>query len=134
MALSEDKIKEYIKRLLLSCMRILCNHGFYGLLLMHMTYSVSESIETACTDGVRIVFGTDYLDSLSDSELDFVNIEVDNRYLDSYDLFFDDNIELIPIDGKAPSLDEEKCLYPSDVFSFDTSAFKSFSFDIDSSD
>lgn len=72
MALSEDKIKEYIKRLLLSCMRILCNHGFYGLLLMHMTYSVSESIETACTDGVRIVFGTDYLDSLSDSELDFV--------------------------------------------------------------
>lgn len=64
----------------------------------------------------------------------YFNIEVDNRYLDSYDLFFDDNIELIPIDGKAPSLDEEKCLYPSDVFSFDTSAFKSFSFDIDSSD
>ena len=53
-------------------MRILYNHGFYGLLLMHMIYAVSEEIETACTDGVRITFGIDFLDSLSDSELDFV--------------------------------------------------------------
>ncbi len=72
MALSEYKIKEYIKRLLSSRMRILCNHGFYGLLLMHMVYAVSEEVETACTDGVRIIFGTDFLDSISDSELDFV--------------------------------------------------------------
>ena len=53
-------------------MRILYNHGFYGLLLMHMIYAVSEEIETACTDGVRITFGIDFLDSPSDSELDFV--------------------------------------------------------------
>lgn len=72
MALSESKIKGCIKRLLLSRMRILYNHGFYGLLLMHMIYAVSEKIETACTDGVRITFGIDFLDSLSDSELDFV--------------------------------------------------------------
>lgn len=72
MALSENKIKEYIKRLLLSRMRILCNHGFYGLLLMHLIYAVSEDVETACTDGVRITFGPDFLDSLSESELDFV--------------------------------------------------------------
>lgn len=72
MALSESKIKGCIKRLLLSRMRILYNHGFYGLLLMHMIYAVSEEIETACTDGVRITFGIDFLDSLSDSELDFV--------------------------------------------------------------
>ena len=72
MALSEDKIKGYIKRLLLSRMRILCNHGFYGLLLMHMIYAVSEEVETACTDGVRITFGTDFLESLTDAELDFV--------------------------------------------------------------
>ena len=72
MALSESKIKGCIKRLLLSRMRILCNHGFYGLLLMHMIYAVSEEVETACTDGVRITFGIDFLDSLSDSELDFV--------------------------------------------------------------
>ena len=72
MALSEDKIKGYIKRLLLSRMRILCNHGFYGLLLMHMIYAVSEEVETACTDEVRITFGTDFLESLTDAELDFV--------------------------------------------------------------
>lgn len=72
MALSESKIKGCIKRLLLSRMRILYNHGFYGLLLMHMIYAVSEEIETACADGVRITFGIDFLDSLSDSELDFV--------------------------------------------------------------
>lgn len=74
MALSESKIKGCIKRLLLSRMRILYNHGFYGLLLMHMIYAVSEEIETACTDGVRINFGIDFLDSLSDSELDFVTM------------------------------------------------------------
>lgn len=72
MALSEEKIRKYIQRLLLSRMRILCNHGFYGLLLMHMVYSIDEKLETACTDGIRITFATDFLDSLSDSELDFV--------------------------------------------------------------
>ena len=72
MALSEEKIRKYIQKLLLSRMRILCNHGFYGLLLMHMVYSIDEKLETACTDGIRITFGTDFLDSLSNSELDFV--------------------------------------------------------------
>ena len=72
MALSEEKIKKYIQRLLLSRMRILCNHGFYGLLLMHMVYSIDENLDTAGTDGMRITFGSDFLDSLSDSELDFV--------------------------------------------------------------
>ena len=72
MALSEEKIRKYIQRLFLSRMRILCNHGFYGLLLMHMIYAVDEEVETACTDGKRITFGTDFLDSLSDAELDFV--------------------------------------------------------------
>ena len=72
MALSKEKIRKYIQRLLLSRMRILCNHGFYGLLLMHMVYSIDEKLETACTDGIRITFGTDFLDSLTDSELDFV--------------------------------------------------------------
>ena len=72
MALSNEKIQQYIRRLLLSRMRILCNHGFYGLLLMHMVYSIDESLETAATDGMRITFGPDFLESLSDSELDFV--------------------------------------------------------------
>ena len=72
MALSEEKKREYVQKLLLSRMRILCNHGFFGLLLMHATYSVSEDVETACTDGRGITFGTKFLDELSDRELDFV--------------------------------------------------------------
>lgn len=72
MALSEEQIRGYIRRLLLSRMRILCSHGFYGLLLMHMTYSIDEALDTAATDGIRIMFGADFLDSLTDSELDFV--------------------------------------------------------------
>ena len=72
MALSEEKIRQYIQRLMLSRMRILCNHGFYGLLLMHMRYAVDEAVDTACTDGLRITFGTSFLESLTDAELDFV--------------------------------------------------------------
>lgn len=72
MALSDEKIREYTGRLLKSRMRILCNHGFYGLLLMHMVFSVDENLKTASTDGIRITFGTDFLATLSDNELDFV--------------------------------------------------------------
>ena len=72
MALSDEKLREYMKRLLVSRMRILCNHGFYGLLLMHMVYSIDESTETAYTDGERIAFSPTFLDDISDSELDFV--------------------------------------------------------------
>lgn len=72
MVLSEDKKKEYRKRLLFSRMRILCNHGFYGLLLLHMIYSIDEDCDTAATDGRRIIFGPRFLEELSDSELDFV--------------------------------------------------------------
>lgn len=72
MALSNENIKRYTKRLLLSRMRILCSHGFFGLLLMYAKYGVDEEVPTAYTNGEKIVFGTDFLDSLSDSELDFV--------------------------------------------------------------
>lgn len=72
MALSNEDIRAYSRRLLLSRMRILCNHGFFGLLLMHMRFSVDENVETACTDGEFITFGTGFLSLLSDDELDFV--------------------------------------------------------------
>lgn len=72
MALSEEKIRSYTLRLLQSRMRLLCTHGFYGLLLMHMRYGVDEEVETACTDGERITFGTAFLEKLDDRELDYV--------------------------------------------------------------
>lgn len=71
MDLSEAKKNEYVKRLLLSRMRILCTNGFYGLLLMHIKYVLDESCETAATDGNAIIFSPNFLDGLSDGELDF---------------------------------------------------------------
>jgi len=65
-------MKEYMKRLLISRMRVLCNHGFFGLLLMHMRYAIDEQASTAYTDGERIVFGVEFLENLSDGELDFI--------------------------------------------------------------
>lgn len=72
MALSEEKLREYSRRLLLSRMRILCSHGFYGLLLMHMVYSIDETLSTVAADGVRVAFAPDFLDRLTDRELDYV--------------------------------------------------------------
>lgn len=72
MKISNEKARRYIHRLLLARMRILCNHGFYGLLLMHMIYSIDEGCETAYTDGERIAFSPTFLEELSDKKLDFV--------------------------------------------------------------
>ena len=74
MELSKEQSSAFTRRLLLSRMRILCNHGFFGLLLMNVVFSIDENVETACTDGYRIIFGTEFLETLSDSELDFVMI------------------------------------------------------------
>lgn len=51
MVLSNEKKKEYVKRLVMSRMRLLINNGFYGLLLMHMIYSIDENCETAAQTG-----------------------------------------------------------------------------------
>lgn len=72
MLLSNEKKKEYAQRLLLSRLRLLLTHGFYGLLLMHVTFSLDETCETAATDGERIIFGPAFLDAISDDEIDFV--------------------------------------------------------------
>lgn len=72
MALSNEQAKQYLKRLVLSRLRILLNNGFYGLLLMHMIIGLDEECDTAYTDGSRIKFSPKFMDDLSDSEIDFV--------------------------------------------------------------
>ncbi len=69
---SEAKVREYIRRLLLSRMRLLSVNGFYGLLLMHMGFALDENCGTAATNGKKIVFDPKFLDEISDSELDFI--------------------------------------------------------------
>lgn len=72
MELTSDKIKEYSQRLMLVRMRMLSKHGFFGLLLMHMQFSLDESVVTAATDGKRIIFAPEFMDSLTDDELMFI--------------------------------------------------------------
>lgn len=72
MALDKARIPEWSRRMILSKMRILASHPFYGLLLAHVQFSMDETIDTACTDGLKIWFSPDFLDSLNDDELDFV--------------------------------------------------------------
>ena len=72
MKLTDSKKKEYIKKIAYSRLRVLNNHGFYGLLLMHMSFGLDEEAKTAYTDGHKICFSPEFLDELKDSELDFV--------------------------------------------------------------
>lgn len=72
MEVSNKKIKEITRKIMISRMRLLGNNGFYGLLLMHMKISLSEDYETAWTDcKERIFFNPEFVDSLSDRELDY---------------------------------------------------------------
>ena len=72
MVISESKLNEYMNRIRAARVRILCNHGFYGLLLMHMKFALDDSVETAATDGEKTYFCPKFLENLTDTELDFV--------------------------------------------------------------
>ena len=72
MAITDKQKREYMRRILMSRLRILTEHGFYGLLLMHMEFALDEECGTAYTDGRAICFSPAFLDEISDSELDFI--------------------------------------------------------------
>lgn len=72
MALSEERKRSCARRLLLARTRLLTVQGFYGLLLMHMKFRLEEDLETACTDGEWILFSPEFMEGLSDRELEFV--------------------------------------------------------------
>lgn len=61
-----------VKRLQNARLSLLQKHPFYALLLMHMKFSLDLTCETAYTDGDRIAFNPDFINDLSDSELEFV--------------------------------------------------------------
>ncbi|MCQ2467626.1 MAG: VWA-like domain-containing protein [Clostridia bacterium] len=72
MELSNEKRAEYSERIMNSKLRILIRSGFYGLLLSHMKFGIDPTCDTAYTDGENIVFGTNFLDEISDPEIDFI--------------------------------------------------------------
>ncbi len=72
MVLSEEKKIALTRRLLTARLRILNRNGFYGLLLMHMKFALSDKFKTAATDAEYIYFSPEFMDKLTDPELDFV--------------------------------------------------------------
>ncbi len=68
----DKKTQEIIKRLLDVRLSILAKQPFYAMLLLHMRFALDLSCETSYTDGIRIAFNPDFLDELSDRELEFV--------------------------------------------------------------
>ena len=72
MAQFDKKTLEIVKRLQQARIELLKEHPFYALLLLHLKFAVDISCETAYTDGTRIAFNPDFINSMTDIELKFV--------------------------------------------------------------
>lgn len=68
----DKRTYEIIKRLQNARLSLLSKQPFYALLLLHMKFALDISCETAYTDGERIAFNPDFMDKISDKELEFV--------------------------------------------------------------
>lgn len=76
MELSEEQRRTYSRRILMSRMRILTTHGFYGVLLMHIKFILSDAIEIAAfgvqNNEYSIHLNPKILETVTDKELDFL--------------------------------------------------------------
>ena len=68
----DPRTRAIVERLQQARMTLLEQQPFYALLLLHMRFALDLTCETAYTDGTRIAFHPDFIDALSDSELEFV--------------------------------------------------------------
>lgn len=68
----DPRTRAIVERLQQARMSLLEKQPFYALLLLHMRFALDLTCETAYTDGTRIAFHPDFIDALSDSELQFV--------------------------------------------------------------
>ena len=66
------EVQKIIKRLQTARIALMKKQPFYAVLLLHMQFSLDSMCETLYTDGERIAFCPDFLESLSDGELEFV--------------------------------------------------------------
>lgn len=71
MSLNNEDYKKLMFKILSSRLRILNKHPFFGLMLMHLELGIDDC-ETAYTTGNRIVFGSAFLNRLTNSEVDFI--------------------------------------------------------------
>ncbi|MBR1747079.1 MAG: hypothetical protein IJ735_02570 [Clostridia bacterium] len=72
MNVTQEEVRAYVRRLIVSRTRLLVKSGFFGLLLMNATFALDETLTTAATDGEKIYFSPTFLSGLTDEQLDFV--------------------------------------------------------------
>ena len=68
----DPRTRAIVERLQQARISLLEKQPFYALLLLHMRFALDLTCDTAYTDGTRIAFNPDFIDALSDSELQFV--------------------------------------------------------------
>lgn len=69
--MTRENLQLLCERLIGGRIRLLSKYGFFGCLLMNMSLGI-QSCATAYTDMKRVVFDPEFLNRLSDDELDFV--------------------------------------------------------------
>ena len=72
MDMSTKEIQEVVKRLQRAKMALMREQPFYSVLLLHTGFALDPMSSTAYTDGEKIAFGPDFINELSDRELQFV--------------------------------------------------------------
>ncbi len=71
MECSDEKLKDYSRRILVARMKLLCDNPFYGLLLMHIKFSLTDRVKLCAFGGDTILFNPEFLDAANDDELEF---------------------------------------------------------------
>lgn len=72
MARYDGNTQAIIKRLQQARLSIMAKYPFYAMLLMHMKFALDLTCETAYTNGNLIAFNPDFMNNISDPELEFV--------------------------------------------------------------
>ncbi len=68
----DKRTQEIVKRLQNARMSLLSKQPFYAMLLLRLKFSLDSTCMSVYTDGERIAFNPDFLDEISDRELEFV--------------------------------------------------------------
>lgn len=72
MALTDIEVRKYTEKLLFARMNLMVKNPFFGSLLMHVNLVLDERCQSAYTDMKNICFGVEFLEELSQEEVEFV--------------------------------------------------------------
>lgn len=72
MIIDNHTVKLCSQKILKARMRILNKQGFYGMLLMHISFNIMPECSSISTDGEKIYFKPEYIMGLTNAELDFM--------------------------------------------------------------